>query len=346
MVDIAGGVEAGLQLAQRAEQIQQQRAQIEDQKQLTLIKVGDHIMESFNKAALIQDPKARQQAYIQARRGAESLKQPMPDDTFAVLTSPEYRNELLQGTALLAGLPDKQKAEQYGGIFQMFGSGATTAQLLNSFKEDRTRQAQLALQQQQLQQQQSKALTSAEDELRKERSQLPVTKDTSAMATSYNKIRNVYENPSPAGDLSMIFNFMKLIDPPSTVREGEQASAQNTAGVPERIRGLYNRVLAGTRLVPEQRDDFFTQAGTLYRAQIERQKEVDKTFTELARVRGIAPERIFIDFAGKSLSESSPQQIKQTFPSFTPEEQAALIKNDPEKARKYGLMPLPTKGGP
>jgi len=34
---------------------------------------------------------------------------------------------------------------------------------------------------------------------------------------------------------------MKILDPGSVVREGEFATAQNSAGIPERIRAKYNR---------------------------------------------------------------------------------------------------------
>ena len=51
------------------------------------------------------------------------------------------------------------------------------------------------------------------------------------------------KDPSAAGDLAMIFTYMKILDPTSVVREGEQATAQNAAGTPERIKNIYNRVI-------------------------------------------------------------------------------------------------------
>ena len=44
-------------------------------------------------------------------------------------------------------------------------------------------------------------------------------------------------------DIGIIFSYMKLLDPNSVVREGEQATAVNSPGVPERIRNMYNRAL-------------------------------------------------------------------------------------------------------
>jgi hypothetical protein len=67
-----------------------------------------------------------------------------------------------------------------------------------------------------------------------------------------------------AGDLSLVFNYMKMLDPGSTVREGEFANAQNSAGVPGRIQSFYNNILEGTRLNPKQRKDFFGRAEDLF----------------------------------------------------------------------------------
>lgn len=84
--------------------------------------------------------------------------------------------------------------------------------------------------------------------------------DYKNVVISYNTIRSAAENPSAAGDLSLIFQYMKVLDPGSTVREGEFANAQNAAGVPDRIRNLFNNWSKGQRLDEKQRQDFITQA--------------------------------------------------------------------------------------
>ena len=57
---------------------------------------------------------------------------------------------------------------------------------------------------------------------------------------------------------------MKMLDPGSVVREGEFANAQNSAGVPDRIRSRYNNVLSGERLAENTRQDFIQTAQGLY----------------------------------------------------------------------------------
>lgn len=80
----------------------------------------------------------------------------------------------------------------------------------------------------------------------------------------YETVKNTAELKTAAGDLSLIFAYMKILDPNSTVREGEFANAQNAGGVDDKIRNLYNKVMKGTRLSDRQRKDFVNNAGVLY----------------------------------------------------------------------------------
>ena len=101
--------------------------------------------------------------------------------------------------------------------------------------------------------------------------------------SAYGRIQASAEDASAAGDLALIFNYMKILDPGSTVREGEFANAQNSGSVPTRIRGLYNQVMEGTRLTDAQRADFVNRAGRLFNKAVEEQSERNSRF----RQRGI-----------------------------------------------------------
>jgi hypothetical protein len=97
-------------------------------------------------------------------------------------------------------------------------------------------------------------------------------KDFKNVKISFDTIRAAAEVPSAAGDLSLIFAYMKVLDPNSSVREGEFANAQNAAGVPERIRNMFNNWSEGHRLSKEQRNDFIGQARKLAEA---REKSIE-----------------------------------------------------------------------
>ena len=57
-------------------------------------------------------------------------------------------------------------------------------------------------------------------------------------------------------DVSMIFAYMKMLDPRSVVREGEQAQAQGTGGALDLAINTYNKLLGGGSLTDAQRKSF------------------------------------------------------------------------------------------
>ncbi len=118
------------------------------------------------------------------------------------------------------------------------------------------------------------------------------TKDNkyNEVAQTYEKILNVPD--TAAGDLGLIFSYMRLLDPASTVREGEFANAQNAAGVPDQIRNAWNRTLSGERLNPNQRQDFRTSALAYVEPVVKQQKEAESYYTKLAQSQGIDPQKI------------------------------------------------------
>lgn len=113
---------------------------------------------------------------------------------------------------------------------------------------------------------------------------------------SYKRVLSSAENPSPAGDIALIFNYMKMLDPQSVVREGEFATAANAGGINERVRNFYNRVVNGERLTADQRQDFLGQAGGLATEQLESQRALEDEFRRISSRQGIDPEDVIVDF--------------------------------------------------
>lgn len=144
-----------------------------------------------------------------------------------------------------------------------------------------------------------------------------LTKKTQEVSQAFAKIQEVSaQEPSAAGDISMVYNFMRMQDPGSTVREGEFATAQNAAGIPDRIRNLYNKAVSGERLNPEQRADFSNRARDIAIAQTKQQEVFDKQFSGLASKYGIKPEEVVVRFGQpqeQALSQErlTAQQSKQ-----------------------------------
>ena len=148
-----------------------------------------------------------------------------------------------------------------------------------------------------------------ESSLRKEFSGLQELKDFKKVRTAYDKVIQGGTNPSPAGDISMIFNYMKILDPGSTVREGEFATAQNATNLPQQIVNKYNQVKKGERLGESQRDDFMNQARLATLAQFKPVNEQMDRFTEMAstenlRVNQVLPQKFI------NLREELAREIK------------------------------------
>lgn len=134
----------------------------------------------------------------------------------------------------------------------------------------------------------SKAAT----DLRKEFTAHPVTKRYQDVKISYDKVKRAANSGTAAGDLSLIFGFMKLLDPGSVVREGEFATAQNAAGVPDRIRNAYNAAIDGQRLNPEQRKQFVDTARDAFAAEEAVYRQQEQLFRRLAETQGLDPANV------------------------------------------------------
>lgn len=133
---------------------------------------------------------------------------------------------------------------------------------------------------------------SGESDLRKEYAGINTVKDFGLQTQAYQRVLDSAKDPSPAGDLALIFNFMKVLDPGSTVREGEFATAQNSGSVPEQVRAQYNKAISGERLVPEIRKDFVQRAGQLFQGAAGLQNDTNQRFEALATDYGFDPNRI------------------------------------------------------
>jgi len=148
-------------------------------------------------------------------------------------------------------------------------------------------------------------------DLRKEFNNRTEIKDFRKVDAARNKVANATSaKPSPAGDLAIIFNFMKILDPGSVVREGEFATAQNAAAVPDQIRNLYNRVTKGQRLNPDQRKDFAASAERAFQGQVETILPTIRQFTELEQLRGFDP-GVVISEADRSLLSQETQSEEE-----------------------------------
>jgi len=146
----------------------------------------------------------------------------------------------------------------------------------------------------------------AEQSLRKEF--ITLSKPFRDVRDSFARIQASSKDPSAAGDLSLIFNFMKMLDPNSVVRESEFATAANSAGVPDRVRNVYNKILTGERLPVETRKDFVSRAGDLMGRQNAQQDRRVNSFKKIATDSGLNVDNVVINLADP-LAQSGDNNI-------------------------------------
>ena len=122
------------------------------------------------------------------------------------------------------------------------------------------------------------------------------SKNFIAQRDAFSRIQTLVSNdPTPISDVGIVFSIMKLFDPPSTVREGEQATARNASAVPDRIRNVYNAAIAGQQLTPTQRNQFLSTAQTIFNSAEKQQAKTTKQFAELAKRNKIDPSAVIRD---------------------------------------------------
>lgn len=127
----------------------------------------------------------------------------------------------------------------------------------------------------------------------------PRSKEFEIVRNAYANIQDATKAGTPAGDVVIVFGFMHLVDPTSTVREGEQAQVRNAAGVEVRIRTLYNGLLTGENLHPTQRADILARTESIFRQRIKAQVEWERQFQSIAKKWNADPAEAVPDVIGE-----------------------------------------------
>lgn len=134
----------------------------------------------------------------------------------------------------------------------------------------------------------------AETDYRKEFEQRQDVKSFVTARNQYYALRKTALNPNATAsdDISSVYSFMKALDPQSVVREGEFATAQNAAGVPDRMKNYYNQMLKGTRLNPQQRQDMVNTAYRNYSVMRDSYNNVATQYRGYAQSAGVNPDNV------------------------------------------------------
>lgn len=153
-------------------------------------------------------------------------------------------------------------------------------------------------------------LEKQESDLRKEFETLPDVKEFRAQERAYQAILAGAQDLSGPGSISAIFNFMKSLDPTSTVREGEYATASNAGGIPTWVRNSFNKAKDGNGLTPELRDQFIQQAYSQIKSQSNLFQSRVNEYRALANEYGFKPDRVI---KGPRVDLKMPEKISDRY---------------------------------
>ena len=144
-----------------------------------------------------------------------------------------------------------------------------------------------------------------EQSLRKEFT--TASKEFVQIRDSFTRIQATAQNPSPAGDLAFIFNYMKMLDPGSVVRESEFRTAADAQEFMERkgfTSDALKRMWVGERLSEAARQDFLSKSREIFDGMSSLQGKNEETFRRLAIDRKLNPDNVAIDLG---LAEVLPE---------------------------------------
>lgn len=135
---------------------------------------------------------------------------------------------------------------------------------------------------------------------------------------SYNKVKSFAapgKRQSGVDDMSLIFAYMKMLDPTSVVREGEQASAENAGGVPAKVRQIYNKVMNGEKFPDYLRQEFVSGAEKIYKASLIHQQTMIKGYNKIIQNQGLNPDNVFVYGTNDQMLMPPPGSAPQMPPS-------------------------------
>ena len=107
---------------------------------------------------------------------------------------------------------------------------------------------------------------------------------------AYKKIMTTAD--TGAGDMSLLYQYVKLLDPGSVVRESEFATAAASGSFGDQIQGAAQRIATGKRLTPELKAQFRNEAQNIFDQQQSSANQTAEQYRRLAIDYGLDPMRV------------------------------------------------------
>jgi len=105
----------------------------------------------------------------------------------------------------------------------------------------------------------------------------------------YERVRQSSALQTGAGDMGLIYGYMKMLDPGSVVRESEFAMAAQAGSYGDQIQGMVQRVISGERLPEAVRAQFVQAADKIYQDTAANLGDINNQFSTRAQSYGVDP---------------------------------------------------------
>jgi len=129
--------------------------------------------------------------------------------------------------------------------------------------------------------------------IRRQLQQQPQIQDFNKVESSFSRLLASSEDPSPAGDVAVVFNFMKMLDPGSVVRESEFALAAKTGSLDDAIKNKFAKFATG-EILKFTRDDFVNRGKIIFKKQEKLAEKIEADFIKLGKRFGLQKDDIIV----------------------------------------------------
>jgi hypothetical protein len=125
---------------------------------------------------------------------------------------------------------------------------------------------------------------------------MSATADYRDVADRYATMEAASRRNDVPGDVALLYNYMRLLNPNMRLNEGTVATVENAGGVPDQIRATYNHLLLGKqRLTDSTRGEVMGQARSIAGTQRQQLQQVGNYYRDRATAAGIDPTRVIYD---------------------------------------------------
>jgi len=132
---------------------------------------------------------------------------------------------------------------------------------------------------------------------------------------NYSRIARMAANGSGVGDMSLIFAYMKVLDPTSVVRESEYKNAADAIGKIPQLANIPANWMVGSKLTPEGRAGFVKAAKELYEQQRASYRTAIDMYKGFAAEFGIDPRLVIRNYEVQDIPDMGGGQAVPVGPT-------------------------------